>query len=253
MGCRFCGAGDYFVRNLTSDEIVAQVEHCLANSSGGGGVGDSSRLQIMFMAMGEPALNMGNVLDAIGKLSSVYPSAELLVSTSGPSVSYDRFIAASEGNDKIGLQLSVHESLDGRRDSLIPFNGKLTLRGMADLGKAWNRATGRKPFINYCAHRNNASIYDADRIAMKFDPDIFSATVSVICKSERPMDPRDEGALATHFARLLRYRGFDVRVFNPEGQDTIGAGCGQLWDTQYWMLDNSDHARKSVGYGRAKI
>ena len=26
VGCRFCGAGDYFVRSLKSDEIVFQVE-----------------------------------------------------------------------------------------------------------------------------------------------------------------------------------------------------------------------------------
>lgn len=27
VGCRFCGAGDAFVRSLTGDEIVAQVQH----------------------------------------------------------------------------------------------------------------------------------------------------------------------------------------------------------------------------------
>lgn len=27
VGCRFCGAGDSFVRSLTAEEIVAQVDH----------------------------------------------------------------------------------------------------------------------------------------------------------------------------------------------------------------------------------
>ena len=31
VGCRFCGAGDAFVRSLTGDEIVAQVQHLFAD------------------------------------------------------------------------------------------------------------------------------------------------------------------------------------------------------------------------------
>ena len=29
IGCRFCGAGDYFVRSMNGDEIVEQVKHCI--------------------------------------------------------------------------------------------------------------------------------------------------------------------------------------------------------------------------------
>jgi 23S rRNA (adenine2503-C2)-methyltransferase len=29
VGCRFCGAGDYFVRSLTADEIVSQPKYLL--------------------------------------------------------------------------------------------------------------------------------------------------------------------------------------------------------------------------------
>jgi 23S rRNA (adenine2503-C2)-methyltransferase len=29
VGCRFCGAGDAFVRSLTADEIVDQAMHCI--------------------------------------------------------------------------------------------------------------------------------------------------------------------------------------------------------------------------------
>ena len=32
VGCRFCGAGDYFVRNLTAEEIIFQVEHSILNT-----------------------------------------------------------------------------------------------------------------------------------------------------------------------------------------------------------------------------
>ena len=32
--------------------------------------------------------------------------------------------------------------------------------------------------------------------------------------------------------------GYNVRVFDPAGQDDIGGGCGQLWYVQEWMKNN---------------
>ena len=32
--------------------------------------------------------------------------------------------------------------------------------------------------------------------------------------------------------------GYNVRVFNPDGQDDIGGGCGQLWFVQEWMKNH---------------
>lgn len=29
--------------------------------------------------------------------------------------------------------------------------------------------------------------------------------------------------------------GYNVRVFDPAGQDDIGGGCGQLWYVQKWI------------------
>ena len=29
--------------------------------------------------------------------------------------------------------------------------------------------------------------------------------------------------------------GYNTRIFDPAGQDTIGGGCGQLWFVQDWM------------------
>src|SRR5882757_3319269 len=55
VGCRFCGAGDSFVRSLTAEEIVSQVTHVLEDEHV-----DAvrvERMQIMFMSMGEPMLN----------------------------------------------------------------------------------------------------------------------------------------------------------------------------------------------------
>ena len=57
---------------------------------------------------------------------------------------------------------------------------------------------------------------------------------------------------------LLHYRvvntlGFDVRTFDPAGQDTIGGGCGQLWFVQDWMNKNPGLAKPSIGFGKDKV
>ncbi len=66
IGCRFCGSGDYFVRSLTAGEIVAQPVRCIEDT----GVDPASmgRLQIMFMSMGEPMLNMKALAPACEEL-----------------------------------------------------------------------------------------------------------------------------------------------------------------------------------------
>ena len=247
VGCRFCGAGDNFVRSLTADEIVSQTEHLFADR----GIDASAveRMQIMFMSMGEPMLNQKALIDAIRRLNVLYPQAALLVSTAGPSVNYDDFTQVSKEIDKIGLQFSVHESTDEARNRLIPFKSKLTLAEIAETGGRWHIATGRKPFFNYCAHERNSTPEDADRIQVLFDPEVWEATISVVCERDESIAAANERqrALATGFRHELGKRGFSTRVFDPAGQDDIGGGCGQLWFVQSWMQEHPELAKPSIG------
>lgn len=253
IGCRFCGAGDYFVRSMTGDEIISQVYHCI--NATGVDPSNIKRLQIMFMSMGEPMLNQVGMSEAIQKLYWLYPSAALLISTSAPDVDYTWLTALSQRIPAIGLQFSVHESTDERRNQLIPFKKKLTLKGIAKTGVEWYKATGRHPFFNYCAGDNNSSVEDADRILTLFDPAIWCATVSVICERNEGMPARNEHQmnLARDFSAKLVERGFDVRIFDPAGQDDIGGGCGQLWFVQKWMHDNPLLARPTIGLGKSIV
>jgi 23S rRNA (adenine2503-C2)-methyltransferase len=250
VGCRFCGAGDYFVRSLTTDEIVSQPKYLLDQIDCASD--EIGRLQIMFMSMGEPLLNLKGLVPAIERLYDMYPKAALLVSTSAPRVDYDIVIDVSKRVPTVGLQFSVHESTDEARNALIPFKAKLTLAEIATEGRRWHEATGRNPFFNFCAHDGNESDANADRILALFDPLIFKATVSVVCERSEglPATNDHQRGLAASFASRLVARGFDVRVFDPAGQDTIGGGCGQLWFVQKWMQDHPDKARPSVGFGK---
>jgi 23S rRNA (adenine2503-C2)-methyltransferase len=37
------------------------------------------------------------------------------------------------------------------------------------------------------------------------------------------------------FESMFTEAGYDTRIFDPAGQDTIGGGCGQLFYVQEWM------------------
>ncbi len=247
VGCRFCGAGDAFVRSLTGDEIVAQVDHLHADRNID--PAKVERCQIMFMSMGEPLLNLAGLSDAIEKLSAKYPKAALLISTSAPRVDYSKVRALSARFDKIGLQFSVHESTDAERDALVPFKAKLTLAEIAQEGLMWAEATGRQPFFNYCAHANNISDADADRIEALYDPRVWQATISVVCERDEHVAAANarQRELAELFMGKLAARGYSTRCFDPAGQDDIGGGCGQLWFVQDWMRRNPDKAKPSIG------
>ena len=247
VGCRFCGAGDAFVRSLSGDEIVAQVQHLFADL----GIAPEAvqRCQIMFMSMGEPLLNFGGLADAIRRLHALYPRFALLISTSAPVVDYERVRIMSVEVPAVGLQFSVHESTDEARDALIPFKAKLDLYQISREGEAWYAATGRQPFFNYCAHEGNTSHDDALRIYRLFNPAVWQATISVVCERDESVAAANERQreLATDFMRKLAHYGYSTRCFDPAGQDDIGGGCGQLWFVQDWMRQHPTLTRPSVG------
>ena len=253
VGCRFCGAGDAFVRSLTAEEIVAQPVHLLdvVRDAEGVEAGDMGRLQIMFMSMGEPLLNIKHLVPALRELHQRYPAAALLISTSGPRVDYSVLRDLSVEIPTIGLQFSVHESTDEARGALVPFKAKLTLEQMAAEGEAWFLATGRRPFFNYCVHDRNDTAEDVARLRALFDPRVWEATLSVICERDESMTVAHERqrSLVTGFMDRMLAAGYSTRMFDPAGQDDIGGGCGQLHYVQSWFRDHPDKARPSVGRG----
>jgi 23S rRNA (adenine2503-C2)-methyltransferase len=249
IGCRFCGAGDNFVRSLNADEIISQPVYLLDQT--GVDPNAMTRLQIMFMSMGEPMLNLKHLIPALETLYAKYPKAALLVSTSGPDIDYSDFNEVSKAIPTIGLQFSVHESTDEARDKLIPFSKKLSLTQISTVGKDWYKATGRQPFFNYCVHENNNTYADVNRLSHLFDPSVWQATISVICERNESIAAANERqrGLASDFMSKMLNNNYSVRMFDPAGQDDIGGGCGQLWFVQDWMKKNPHLAKPSVGYG----
>lgn len=235
VGCTFCGTGKKLIRNLTVQEILEEVEYALRDID----VPNVKRLQIMFMSMGEPFHNFDNFKHVLAKLYKVYPKAALLVSTIAPKKQkeFAEFLELSKRIPTIGLQFSVHKSNDAERNILIPFTSKFSLAELRDYGIEWYVQTGRKPYFNYCVDGNNCSESDYANLRTMFPPNVFCATLSVVCSSDETM--KDAGfrnlEVIHEFQQRFLKDGYNVRVFDPAGQDDIGGGCGQLWYVQDWM------------------
>lgn len=242
VGCKFCGTGNKFVRNLSSDEIVEQIKNILEDQNICDVDRKGERFQIMFMSMGEPFLNFENTANAICDLHIDYPNAELLISTIAPNEprAFNDFLKLSKKIDKIGLQFSIHESTDAERNKLIPYENKYNLKQIRDYGLLWWHETGRHPYLNYCINGRNKTPLDAVRLMNLFSPVVFNFTFSVVCSKNENMKEAGYKNLDAirDFEQRFLLGGYNTRIFDPAGQDDIGGGCGQLWYVQQWMKEN---------------
>jgi len=243
VGCVFCGTGKRFIRNLKRDEIIGQIMEVLKREN----IGNSfpiKKFQIMFMSMGEPMLNIGQVSMAVYTLNEMFPKAQLLLSTMGinDKEALDEIIEMAEDINKVGLQFSLHNSIDAERNEIIPFKNKMTVREIRDYGVKWHKATKRKPYINYCVTIDNSRTEHIERMFDLFDPNVFCFTFSTICNADKDCkeDQTDYTGMYLMQSKFLD-KGYDVRLFDPAGKDDIGGGCGQLWYVQEWL---ESHATK---------
>jgi 23S rRNA (adenine2503-C2)-methyltransferase len=234
VGCTFCGTGNKFIRNLSSKEILAQIDYVLKDKKVN--TNKIKKFQIMFMSMGEPFMNYNNLKNTIKELNGMYPTAQLLVSTIAPNnkFMFTDFLDLSKEINKIGLQFSIHKSTDSKRNELIPCKNKLTIPEIRDYGIQWWKETERKPYCNYCIDGKNDTREDFEELRKIFPPNVFCFTFSVVCSKDKNMKETSFRNLdrINKFKALFDEQGYNTRTFDPAGQDDIGGGCGQLWYVQ---------------------
>src|SRR5574344_536530 len=253
VGCVFCGTGKKFVRNLTNNEIVQQIKDVLINEEIINYTNDIKKFQIMFMSMGEPLLNFNYVSQSIQELSVLFPNAQLLLSTMevNKENSLSELLILSKKYNQVGLQFSLHNSIESERNIIIPFKNKMTIRQLRNYGITWNIETRRRPYINYCVTSENSSNEHINKIMDLFPPQIFNFTFSVVCNADKTNkeDKTDYNRLYEIQSQFLD-NGYNVRVFDPAGKDDIGGGCGQLWFVQDWLSKiNTHNGQKSQSSG----
>ena len=234
VGCTFCGTGNKFLRNLERSEITYQVDYIVKEKKI---IPYHGRFQLMFMSMGEPFLNFDEVDGAISSLFNQYPSAELLVSTIGVKGygKWEHFIDVSHFLSNIGLQFSLHRSNDIEREKIIPYKNKMSVREIRNMGIEWHKYTHRPVFLNYFIEPGiNDKETDVFSLKELFPPNVFNFTFSVVCNT----DKNQTGQTPDYYkmvAMRSKFAEYNTRIFDPDGQDDIGGGCGQLWYVQDWM------------------
>jgi 23S rRNA (adenine2503-C2)-methyltransferase len=79
-----------------------------------------------------------------------------------------------------------------------------------------------------------------------FSPQRFHLTFSVICAKNESVKAAAYRNLdvINAFSQKFLEAGYNVRVFNPAGQDDIGGGCGQLFAVQSWFKGHADKIKR---------
>jgi len=127
--CKFCATGQMKGwRNLTTKEIVDQVDLMVMMNVMVHDPLDSQEFKINYTRMGEPFLNIENVKEAIIQINKRYPNVHHYVSTIGISDADYKWI-----KDNISLQISLHSFDDDKRNWLIPFKKKTTIAELGDI------------------------------------------------------------------------------------------------------------------------
>lgn len=116
IGCKFCATGLLgFKRNLLAGEMIGQF--MLAKNL----TGDKELANVVMMGMGEPLLNLDNVIQAITTISSEqglgFSARKFTISTVGLIAEIRKL---TQMRLKSGLALSLHAPIQSLRERLIP-------------------------------------------------------------------------------------------------------------------------------------
>lgn len=222
MGCKFCATGlGGFDRNLTPAEIVGQ--YLLLQR-----LTERRISHVVFMGMGEPLLNLKNVVKALNILKEEVGLSyrHLTVSTVGI---VPQILELAEMELPIHLALSLHSPLDEVRDRLMPVNHKWPVAEVMDAMVQYQRATGRKITIEYLLIKGlTDTVEQAAALArlVRGVPSVVNLIPFNWVDTEQGF-ARPERERVRAFKQELLNRKVNVTERMERGHD-IAAACGQL-------------------------
>jgi 23S rRNA (adenine2503-C2)-methyltransferase len=222
MACRFCVTGFWGAgRDLTAGEIVGQV---LAIC---GRLQPRQRLNLVFMGMGEPLLNLEAVSAALEILTEWISWRRITVSTAGVVPGIEAMAAWPQ---RPNLAISLHAPDDERRGALMPVNRAYPLAVLLEAVARFPLEPGRRVTFEYLLVRDfNDRLEDADAVAYLLRG--LRAKVNLIPVNPDPvLDPRmvpPVPQVVAGFRQRLRARGVLATVRQRRGDD-VSAACGQL-------------------------
>jgi 23S rRNA (adenine2503-C2)-methyltransferase len=229
LDCSFCSTGKQgFNRNLTVSEIIGQV--WIANKALGY-YADRRRIitNVVLMGMGEPLLNMDNVIKATNlmtdDLAYGLSRRRVTLSTAGVVPAMEKLAKISN----ISLAVSLHAANDKLRDVLVPLNRKYPISQLMAASRQYSIDHGGEPvtFEYVMMDAVNDSEADARELAKLLQG--MPAKVNLI-----PFNPfpgteykRSTPEAIDRFRNILINAGIMAITRKTRGDD-IDAACGQL-------------------------
>lgn len=224
LGCKFCATGKLgFGRDLTVGEIVGQLLYFRRV------YGDEAFRNIVFMGMGEPLLNLDNVMAAVKIISSSVglsiSARRITISTSGiaPGI-----IRLADSGLKSNLAISLNAPNQEKRRKLMPVANKYDLKSLLEAARYFTSKRKQRVTFEYILFENvNDSLGDAKELAKLIQG--IPCKINLLAYNQvdginykRPPEGRIE-----EFAKFLYPRTPAVTVRKSRGID-IMAACGQL-------------------------
>ena len=222
-GCKFCASGlDGFSRNLLANEVVDQI---IAVEREGGEKVDN----IVFMGMGEPLANLGNLMRAIRIINAPWGlgigARHITLSTSGLAPQIKKL---ADEPLQIRLAISLHGATDDVRNQIMPINRRYnleTLLAACDYYAAHKKQRLTFEYIliadvNDAEDQAHLLAKHARRLSAKVNLIPYNTVVGL--PWSRPPENRQE-----KFLSILRKHGVAATLRREKGHD-IEAACGQL-------------------------
>lgn len=226
VDCKFClTALMGLERNLSPGEIVGQILYALDDNGLTGGI---QRVNIVFMGMGEPLLNLPSVLKA----------TRLLVDPNGVGLSPRRITLSTSGiiprMDDLAqatvrpkLAISLNASTDEARRELMPITRKYSLAALLAACRRYPLRNWERLTFEYVLLRDvNDSDADARRVVRLLAN--LNCIVNLIALNPGPGIPfaTPSPQRVDSFQQIVR-RAMPCFVRKPRGLD-VYAACGQL-------------------------
>ncbi|HVP75676.1 MAG TPA: 23S rRNA (adenine(2503)-C(2))-methyltransferase RlmN [Gaiellaceae bacterium] len=218
LTCTFCATGRMaFGRNLTASEIIDQALHFRRRTEVDHAV---------FMGMGEPMLNLDEVLAAARRLPAVgVTPRRTTISTVGWLPGLRRFV--DEAVEPIRLALSLHAPDDELRSQLMPVNDRYPIADVLAECRRYAALRRRRVFVEYVML---AGVNDSPRqgraLAKLLGRDEFKVNLIPYNPTGSVYEGSSRQAIARFKAELDRAR-VPATVRLTRGRD-IEAACGQL-------------------------
>lgn len=226
VDCKFClTALMGLERNLTAGEIVGQVLYVAREN---GLKATDARLNVVMMGMGEPLLNLPNVLKA----------TRLLIDPEGIGMSPKRITLSTSGiipqMEELGrssarpkLAISLNASSEEQRRELMPITRKYHLKDLMETCRRYPLRPWEKLTFEYVLLKGvNDTEADAQRVVRLLAH--LNCKVNLIALNPGPGIPFEtpDPERVNQFQAIVR-RAVPCFVRKPRGRDAFAA-CGQL-------------------------